>query len=90
MNILILMKMEMINTSNTINWESSNTAIATVNNGLLTAISPGNITITASTVENGTTITSLPTTVTISNNTLSINEISSLNIGDTSSIYCEF
>jgi len=70
------------NTSNTINWESSNTAIATVNNGLLTAIRSGNITITASTVENGTPITSLPTTVTTSNNTLSINEISSVNIGD--------
>ena len=71
------------NTSNIINWESSNTAIATVNNGLLTAIRPGNIIITASTVENGTPITSLPATVTISNNTLSINKISSITIGDT-------
>ena len=73
-----------INTSNTINWESSNTQIATIsNNGLITAISPGSTTITATTIENGTTITSLPTTVTTSNNTLSINEISSVNIGDT-------
>ena len=72
------------NTSNTIHWESSNTAIATISNsGLITVISPGSTEITATTIENGTTITSLPTTVTTSNNTLSINEISSVNIGDT-------
>jgi len=72
------------NTSNTINWESSNTAIATISNsGLITSIRPGSTTITATTIENGTPIPSLPTTVTTSNNTLSINEISSLTIGDT-------
>ena len=80
-----------INTSNTINWESSNTQIATIsNNGLITAISPGSTTITATTIENGTTITSLPTTVTTSNNTLSINEISSVTIGDTHQYTAEF
>lgn len=69
------------NTSNTVNWQSSDTAIATVNNGLLTAISPGNITITASTVENGTTIIST-TTINVSNNILTINDISSLTINE--------
>lgn len=71
------------NTSNTILWESSNTAIATINNGLVTAISPGSTTIRATTIVNEKTIRSVPTSVTISNNTLSINDISSLNIGST-------
>ena len=79
-----------INTSNTVNWESSNTQTATINNnGLITAISPGSTIITASTVENGSIITTT-TTVTISNNTLSINEISSLDIGDTHQYTADF
>jgi uncharacterized protein YjdB len=61
--------------------ESSNTAIATINNGLVTAISPGNTTITASTVENGRTILST-TTINVSNNTLTINDIERLAVNE--------
>ena len=70
--------------STTITWESSNTAIASIDtNGLLTAKQSGSITITASTIEGGNTLTDI-TTINITNNTLAINnEISSLNIGDT-------
>lgn len=70
-----------INTTNPILLESSNTAIATINNGLVTAISPGNTTITASTVENGRTILST-TMINVSNNTLTINDIERLAVNE--------
>ena len=70
-----------LNTTNPILWESSNTTIATINNGLITAIRPGNSTITASTVENGTTILST-TTINVSNNTLTINGIERLTVNE--------
>ena len=71
------------NTSNTINWESSDSSIASISNtGLITAIKPGSITVTASTIENGTTLTTT-TDLNIVNNTLTINAISSIDIDET-------
>ena len=51
--------------NNTINWSSSNSSVATVSAGVVTAVSAGTATITATTAEGGYTSTS---TITVANN----------------------
>lgn len=48
-------------TNNTVEWTSSNTDIATVANGVVTAVAPGEATITATTVDGGFTATCVVT-----------------------------
>lgn len=79
-----------LNTSNPVLWESSNSAIATINsNGMLTAISPGDVTVSVSTLENGTTLIS-SISMNVSNNTLTIRDISSLSINESHQYIVDF
>lgn len=72
-----------------ITWKSSDEAIATVNNGVVTGVSAGNVTITVKTVDGGFEATSV---ITVTDNAVSVTGISlsqtsaSLEIGQTLSL----
>jgi uncharacterized protein YjdB len=73
-------------TNKNVNWSSSDTSVAIVNNGVVTAVGAGNATITVSTQDGGKTASSAVTvTAPVTGVNLNLNTLS-LNIGGTSTL----